>query len=518
MKESQAIPQEKVIILDFGAQYSQLIARRVRECRVYSEIMPGDSSVEEISARNPGALILTGGPGSVYHEDALTADEGIFELGIPVLGICYGHQLIAAHYGGREAVGPASRREYGRTSLQLASTDRLFAGIPSRIDVWMSHGDLVNEPPDRFKVLAHSEGTPVAAMVHEALPIYGVQFHPEVGHTDRGLDMLRNWLHDIAGFSGEWDMKSFIEHAVQQIREQVGSGSALCGLSGGVDSAVSAVLVHRAIGDRLTCVFVDHGLLRKEEAHTVTEFFAREMELNVVAVDASERFLSALAGVSDPEQKRKIVGHEFISVFDEQARALGDFDFLVQGTIYPDVVESGVGGSAVIKSHHNVGGLPEKMRMALVEPLRELFKDEVRRVGEALGIPGEILTRHPFPGPGLAVRVLGEITREKLDTLREADAIFEEELRAADLYRDIWQSFVVLPDMLSVGVMGDQRTYASTAVLRAVTSEDAMTADWARIPADVLDVTARRIINEVPGINRVAYDITSKPPATIEWE
>ncbi len=518
MSDLHTTPEEKVVILDFGAQYSQLIARRVRECKVYSEIMPGNSTAEEISARSPRALILTGGPGSVYTEDALSADEGIFELGIPVLGICYGHQLIAAHYGGRESVGPASRREYGRTSLELVGEDPLFEGLPGTLDVWMSHGDLVDEPPAGFRVLARSEGTPVAAMAHSELPMYGVQFHPEVGHTDHGLDMLRNWLYGVVGFSGSWNMKSFIEHAIEEIREQVGSGSALCGLSGGVDSAVSAVLVHRAIGDRLTCVFVDHGLLRKDEGKAVTEFFAREMDLNVVSVDASERFLGALAGVSDPERKRKIVGREFISVFDEEAQSLGEFDFLVQGTIYPDVVESGVGGSAVIKSHHNVGGLPEEMRMDLVEPLRELFKDEVRRVGAELGIPEAILTRHPFPGPGLAVRVLGEVTAAKLDTLREADAIFEQELRAADLYHDIWQSFVVLPDMMSVGVMGDQRTYAATAVLRAVTSEDAMTADWARIPSSVLDIVARRIINEVPGINRVAYDITSKPPATIEWE
>ncbi len=518
MIDQDVTPQEKVIILDFGAQYAQLIARRVRECRVYSEIMPGDSSVEAIRAREPSAIILTGGPGSVYGDGSPLPDPGIFDMDIPILGICYGHQLIAVHFGGRRAVTPARQREYGRTSIKLDVESPLFAGLPGELDVWMSHGDLVESAPAGFAVLAQSGATPVAAMVHPELPIYGVQFHPEVGHTDRGVDMLRNWLYEVAGLSGTWNMQSFIEASIEKIRDQVGEGRALCGISGGVDSAVSAVLVHRAIGDRLTCVFVDHGLLRKDEARTVSERFAREMDLNVVAVDASDRFLDALSGESDPEQKRKIVGREFISVFEEEAAKLGDFEFLVQGTIYPDVVESGVGGSAVIKSHHNVGGLPEEMRMDLVEPLRELFKDEVRRVGTELGIPRSILGRHPFPGPGLAVRVLGEITREKLETLREADAIFEQELRAADLYDEIWQSFVVLPNMMSVGVMGDQRTYAMTAVLRAVTSEDAMTADWARIPAEVLDTTARRIINEVPGVNRVAYDVTSKPPATIEWE
>ncbi len=510
--------REKVIILDFGAQYAQLIARRVRECGVFSEILPGDSPMSEILKREPNALILTGGPGSAYEEGAVAPDPEIFDSGLPILGICYGHHLIAAHFGGREAVGPARHREYGRTALTVNADDPLFAELPRRLDVWMSHGDLVSDAPLHFRVLAETEQTPVASIVHEELPIYGVQFHPEVGHTERGQDMLDNWLRKVAGFSGNWSMRSFIETTVEKIRDQIGDGNALCGLSGGVDSAVSAVLVHRAIGDRLTCVFVDHGLLRKGEARAVTELFAEEMDLNVVAVDATDRFLEALSGVRDPEEKRKIVGREFIEVFDRQARELGEFDFLVQGTIYPDVVESGVGGSAVIKSHHNVGGLPEEMRMELVEPLRELFKDEVRRVGSELGIPSQIIKRHPFPGPGLAVRVLGEITRDKLGTVRDADAIFEEELRSADLYGDIWQSFVVLPNMRSVGVMGDQRTYAFTAVLRAVTSEDAMTADWARIPPEVLDITARRIINEVEGINRVVYDVTSKPPATIEWE
>ncbi len=518
MSVSESKSREKVIILDFGAQYAQLIARRVRECGVFSEILPGDSSVGEILNREPNALILTGGPGSAYEEGALAPDPGIFDLGLPILGICYGHHLIAAHFGGREAVGPAQRREYGRTALTITEDTPLFADLPRRLDVWMSHGDLVSAPPRRFRVLAETDQTPVAAIAHEELPICGVQFHPEVGHTQRGSDMLDNWLRRIAGLSGSWTMRSFIDTTVDKIRAQIGEGSALCGLSGGVDSAVWAVLVHRAIGDRLACVFVDHGLLRKGEARAVTDLFAEQMDLNVVAVDATDRFLEALSGEPDPEQKRKIVGREFIEVFDRQARELGEFDYLVQGTIYPDVVESGVGSSAVIKTHHNVGGLPEKMRMELVEPLRELFKDEVRRVGSELGIPPQIIKRHPFPGPGLAVRVLGEITREKLDTVREADAIFEEELRAANLYDDIWQSFVVLPDMKSVGVMGDQRTYAYTAVLRAVTSEDAMTADWARVPPEVLDTTARRIINEVEGINRVVYDVTSKPPATIEWE
>ncbi len=510
--------QDKVLILDFGAQYSQLIARRIRELGVYSEIVPGDLPAEEIRSKEPGGLILSGGPGSVYAEDALWPDPEVYSLGVPVLGICYGQQLIAGHFGGRDHVRPASKSEYGRSRVSVPEGGVLLAGLPAEIDAWMSHGDLVDRLPPGFVRLASTADAPVAAMADPERGLYGVQFHPEVHHTPQGKRVLENWLYRICRLTGDWTMSGFAHRSVEEIRRQVGDGNALCGLSGGVDSSVAATLVHQAIGDRLTCVFVDHGLLREGERELVEGMFRDQMNMNVVTVDARDRFLTALAGVSDPEEKRKIIGHQFIDVFEEQAAALGNYQFLVQGTIYPDVVESGTSSSAVIKSHHNVGGLPEYMKMELVEPLRELFKDEVRLVGARIGLADEVLWRHPFPGPGLAVRVLGEITRTKLSLARKADAIFAEEIQAAGLYRDIWQAFAVLSDTRSVGVMGDGRTYGRAVILRAVTSEDAMTADWARIPHDVLDRTARRIVNEVKEINRVAYDITSKPPGTIEWE
>ncbi|MFO8060837.1 MAG: glutamine-hydrolyzing GMP synthase [Bacillota bacterium] len=510
--------EEKVLILDFGAQYSQLIARRVRECGVYSEIVPGDLAADRVRDETPGGLILSGGPGSVYSEDAPWPDPGVFSLGVPVLGICYGHQLVAGHFGGPDCVRSARSAEYGRSRVSVREEGQLLAGLPAEFDAWMSHGDMVQRLPPGFTCLASTRDAPVAAMADPERGVYGVQFHPEVHHTPVGRQILENWLYRICNFRGGWSMSSFVDTAVEGIRKQVGDGRAICGLSGGVDSSVAATLVHRAIGDRLTCVFVDHGLLRAGERDLVEQMFRDQMNMNVVSVDAGERFLGALAGVTDPEEKRRIVGREFIRVFEEEASARGGYQFLVQGTIYPDVVESGTDSSAVIKSHHNVGGLPEHMDMELVEPLRDLFKDEVRLVGEELGLPEEILSRHPFPGPGLAVRVLGEVTPQKVSLARGADAIFTEEIREAGLYRKVWQAFAVLSDGRSVGVMGDGRTYGRTVILRAVTSEDAMTADWARIPPDVLDRTARRIVNEIREINRVAYDITSKPPGTIEWE
>lgn len=509
---------EKVLILDFGSQYAQLIARRVRECGVYSEIVPGNIPVEELRRREPGALVLSGGPGSVYADGAVQPDPEIFSLGLPVLGICYGHQLLASHFGGTHCVAPGDAGEYGRVRVFVKEAGELLSGLGDEADVWMSHGDTVSEVPEGFTEMACTDDGHVAVMGLPARKMYGVQFHPEVHHTPQGRRVLKNWLYGISGFEGNWSMRSFVDDVVGRIRDQVGDGRAICGLSGGVDSSVAATLVHRAIGDRLVSVFVDHGLMRQGEPEAVARLFADQMDMNVVFVDARDRFLHALAGVDDPEDKRRIIGREFITVFEEQASSLGDFEFLVQGTIYPDVVESGTQTSALIKTHHNVGGLPEAMELKLVEPLRDLFKDEVRRVGEELGLSEEVLWRHPFPGPGLAVRVLGEVTEEKLEMLRLADAVFTEEIRDAGLYRDIWQAFAVLTDVRSVGVMGDARTYGRTVVLRAVTSEDAMTADWARIPHDVLDRSARRIVNGVKGINRVVYDVTAKPPGTIEWE
>ncbi len=507
---------QTVLVVDYGAQYAQLIARRVRECKVYSEIVPHDISIKELKAKNPNGLIFSGGPASVYADNAPSANPAFFELGVPILGICYGMQLMAHSLGGE--VARTGNREYGKTNLAVDNGEGLFKDIPLGQIVWMSHQDAVKTVPEGFGVSAHTGGSPVAAMENPKKKFYGVQFHPEVMHTVYGMDILKNFLYDACECVPNWTMVSIIEDAVAKIRQQVGDNKVICGLSGGVDSSVAAILVHKAVGDNLTCIFVDHGLLRKGEAEKVEEAFRRHFRINLIHVKAQDRFLEKLAGVTDPERKRKIIGEEFIRVFEEEAAKFHDAKFLVQGTLYPDVIESGTRNAARIKTHHNVGGLPEDMVLELVEPLRALFKDEVRAVGEELGLPDEIVWRHPFPGPGLAVRIIGEITEERLGVLRNADAIFEEEIKRAGLYRSIWQSFAVLPAIKSVGVMGDERTYAYPVILRAVTSEDAMTADWARIPYDALEKISNRIINEVDHVNRVAYDISSKPPATIEWE
>jgi GMP synthase (glutamine-hydrolysing) len=512
---------ENVIVLDFGAQYSQLIARRVRECRVYCELLPHDTPLAALTARKPAGIILSGGPPSVYESGAPGVDPAIYDLGIPILGICYGVQLMARQLGG-EVVPGGQQREYGKTDLRVLNPDELFHGLldgdDARLVCWMSHGDRVDAPPPGFQVLACTENTPVAAMGDAERKLYGVQFHPEVTHTPWGTEILRNFLVRVCGCRCTWTMESFLQESVERIRRQVGDGRVICGLSGGVDSSVAAALVHRAIGDQLTCIFVNHGLLRQGEPAAVRDGFAGHFRIPLVYVDAENRFLEALAGVTDPEQKRKVIGQEFIRVFEEQAERLGDVRYLVQGTLYPDVIESGPGKAAKIKTHHNVGGLPEKMSLELVEPLRWLFKDEVRALGEQLGLPSEMVWRHPFPGPGLAVRILGEVTRERLEILRHADAVVMEELRRAGLYRQLAQAFAVLPADRTVGVMGDQRTYSYFVVLRAVTTEDFMTADWARIPYDVLERISNRVVNEVPGVNRLLYDLTSKPPGTIEWE
>jgi GMP synthase (glutamine-hydrolysing) len=505
-----------VLVVDFGAQYAQLIARRVREAHVYSEIVARATPISELLARRPAAIILSGGPKSVHVEGAPSIDAAVYDAGVPVLGICYGAQLVAQQLGGK--VRKTGAGEYGRTELTVDAGSPLFTGLPAEQQVWMSHGDSIVAAPAGFAVTAHTGGSPVAALEDRDRAVYGVQFHPEVAHTDRGQEILKRFLYDVAGCRPSWTNTSIIEQAVAEVRAQVGDERVLCGLSGGVDSAVAAALVHKAVGDHLTCVFVDTGLLRKDEAAQVEETFRRQFHVDLVHVKAADRFLEALAGVVDPEQKRMIIGETFIRVFEEVARELRDARFLVQGTLYPDIIESGTADAATIKSHHNVGGLPDDMSFELVEPLRNLFKDEVRRVGEELGLPEHIVWRQPFPGPGLAVRIVGEITPDRLEVLREADAIVVEEIRRAGLYRLIWQSFAVLPAVRTVGVMGDDRTYAYPIVIRAVTSDDAMTADWARLPADVLERMASRIINEVPGVNRVAYDITSKPPGTIEWE
>ncbi len=505
-----------VLVVDLGAQYAQLIARRVRECRVYSEIVPHDLEVDALKARRPAGIVLSGGPASVYEPGAFSVDPRIFGLGVPVLGICYGHQLMSQALGGE--VEPTGLREYGRTMLMVDEPGVLLEDLPAEDTVWMSHGDAVARAPAGFRVTAHTESTPVAAMEDRERALFGVQFHPEVAHTPRGMDVMKRFLYDACGLLPEWTPVNVIERSVERIRAQVGDAKVLCALSGGVDSSVAALLVHRAIGDQLTCVFVDTGLLRAGEPEQVEDTFARHFKVPLVHVKAADRFLARLEGVTDPELKRKRIGEEFIRVFEEAARPIGA-RFLVQGTLYPDVIESGSRTAAKIKSHHNVGGLPEDMEFDLVEPLRDLFKDEVRAVGEELGLPEEIVRRQPFPGPGLAVRIVGEVTAERLEIVRGADRIVQEEIRRAGLHGELWQVFaVLLADVRSVGVMGDGRTYHHPIVLRAVTSEDAMTADWARLPHEVLDRVSSRVIAEVPGVNRVVYDVTSKPPGTIEWE
>ncbi|GGO03862.1 glutamine-hydrolyzing GMP synthase [Microbispora bryophytorum] len=511
---------DTVLVVDFGAQYAQLIARRVRECHVYSEIVPSSMPVSEMLARKPKAIILSGGPSSVYAEGAPPVPDGLFETGVPTFGICYGFQAMALALGGE--VAKTGSAEFGGTELKVLQEGLLFAGLPVAQTVWMSHGDSVVGAPAGFAVTAATDATPVAAMEDPSRGLYGVQFHPEVLHSEHGQRVLKHFL-EAAGCRPSWTMLNIVEDAVEAVRAQVGDGRAICALSGGVDSAVAAAIVQRAIGDRLTCVFVDHGLLRKGEAEQVERDFVEVTGVKLRVVDAAERFLKALSGVTDPEEKRKIIGREFIRVFEDEQRAIladGPVDFLVQGTLYPDVVESGGGtGTANIKSHHNVGGLPDDLKFDLVEPLRTLFKDEVRRAGEELGLPAAMVWRQPFPGPGLGIRIIGEVTRERLDLLREADAIAREELTRAGLDRDIWQCPVVLlADVRSVGVQGDGRTYGHPVVLRPVTSEDAMTADWARVPYDVLSRISTRITNEVREVNRVVLDVTSKPPGTIEWE
>ena len=516
--------RDRILILDFGSQYTQLIARRIREQRVYCEIHSPTESAAEVAAWGPAGLILSGGPSSVLDPGAPLLDPGIYALGLPTLAICYGLQLLAHQLGG--VVEKAEDREYGRARFTIATESPLFEGLPLQAprQVWMSHGDRVLELPAGFEVVGTSESSPFAAVADPERQLYGLQFHPEVVHTEGGEQLLRNFAHGICGCQGSWTVEAFADEARAAVRAQVGRSRAVCGLSGGVDSSVAAALVHRAIGEQQTCIFVDHGLLRQGERREVEQAFRQHLGIPLVTVDAKARFLQALKGVTDPEEKRRIIGHLFIEVFEEQAQRIGAeggaVDFLVQGTLYPDIIESVSvrGPSATIKSHHNVGGLPERMRLALVEPLRELFKDEVRAVGRSLGVPEAIVGRHPFPGPGLAIRILGEVTQRRLDILRQADAILIEELRQAGLYDEIWQAFAIFLPIQSVGVMGDERSYESCVGLRCVTSVDAMTADWSRIPHEVLAAVSSRITNEVQGVNRVVYDISSKPPATIEWE
>jgi GMP synthase (glutamine-hydrolysing) len=516
-------PTEEVVVLDYGGQYSQLIARRVRDCGVFSELIPHHVPLEEIAARKPRGIILSGGPASVYAEGAPPLELGLLELGVPVLGICYGMQLLVHELGGR--VEEAEVGEFGRSELHVADGGTLLGGLPREQTCWMSHRDTVFEPPPGFTALASSSGSPVAAVESAERGIYGIQFHPEVVHTPYGQEILTRFLTEVCGCDPTWSAASIVEEQVRRIREQVGDGNVICGLSGGVDSSVAALLVHRAVGAQLTCVFVDHGLMRKDEGEQVVGTFRDTFKVPLVAVDAEERFLEKLKGVTEPEAKRKAIGAEFIRVFEEEAAKLAaagcaEARFLVQGTLYSDVIESGGGtGAATIKSHHNVGGLPDDLQFELVEPLRALFKDEVRAVGAELGLPERLVWRQPFPGPGLAIRVVGgEATKERLDVLREADHILQEEIRKAGLYRELWQSFCVLPDVRTVGVQGDERTYGYVVVVRAVTSDDAMTADWARLPYDLLETIASRMINELREVNRVVLDITSKPPGTIEWE
>ena len=508
---------ELILILDFGGQYNQLIARRVRECNVYSEVVPYDISIEKIKEKNPKGIIFTGGPASVYGKEAPRCTDGIFELGIPVLGICYGMQLMTYTLGGK--VAKASKREYGTTDVKIDNNSLLFKGFGNNNGFLMSHTDYVETVPEGFKNIASTPSCPNAAMENPDKKLYGIQFHPEVNNSVNGTQVIKNFLFEICNCSGDWQISSFVDESIKNLKEKIGDKKALCALSGGVDSSVAAVLLNKAIGKNLTCIFVDHGLLRKNEGDEVEEVFRNQFDINLIRVNAKDRFLSKLAGVSDPEKKRKIIGEEFIRVFEEEAKKIGTVDFLVQGTIYPDVIESGLGKSSVIKSHHNVGGLPDYVDFKeIVEPLRNLFKDEVRKTGLELGIPENLVFRQPFPGPGLAIRIIGDITEDKLNILKDADAIFREEIANAGLDRSINQYFAVLTNLKSVGVMGDERTYDYTVALRAVETTDFMTGVWSRIPYDVLEKVSSRIVNEVKHVNRVVYDITSKPPATIEWE
>jgi len=517
----EAIPEaerEAIIVIDFGSQYSMLIARRVRECQVYCELVPPDTPWERIAALNPKGFILSGGPASVNEPGAPLAPAYIYESHLPILGICYGMQVITKQLGGQ--VSPGTKQEYGHAILHLSDADSpLFAGLSTSSPVWMSHADRIEEMPPGFRVLAYTENSPFAVIGNDDR-IFGLQFHPEVAHTPDGKTILKNFIYQICGCQGNWTMGNFINESIARIKEQVGNGEVINALSGGVDSSVVATIIHRAVGDQLTCIFVNHGLLRREEVERTFNVFRLNLGMNIIYVDASERFLKRLKGVTDPELKRKIIGQEFITVFEEEAHKIGKVDFLAQGTLYPDVIESALTGSASakIKTHHNVGGLPAKMTLKLLEPLRYLFKDEVRQVGLELGLPEEMVWRQPFPGPGLAIRIIGEVTKEKLEILRGADWIVMSEIKKAKLYRQLWQSFAVLTDVKSVGVMGDYRTYGYLVAIRAVTSQDAMTADWSRLPYDLLARISNRIVNEVPGVNRVVYDITSKPPSTIEWE
>ncbi len=507
---------EMIVVLDFGGQYNQLIARRIRDLGVYSELLPYNTTADKLRELSPKGIVFSGGPSSVYAEGAPHVDPSVYDLGIPILGICYGMQLITHQQGGK--VEPAHKREYGKSDVDFTGGCELVKGLEARQTVWMSHGDHVTELPAGFRVDASTEHAPVAAMSHPDRKLFAVQFHPEVRHSVYGNEMIKNFLYEVCECHGDWSMESFIEDMVRDIRNEVGDKKVLCALSGGVDSSVVAILIHKAIGDQLTCMFIDHGLLRKDEAESVMETFVGKFDMNVVKIDASERFLGNLRGVEDPEQKRKIIGTEFIRVFEEESAKFDDFTFLAQGTLYTDIVESGTATAQTIKSHHNVGGLPKDMKFKLIEPLKALFKDEVRKVGAECGLPDAIVMRQPFPGPGLAIRVLGEVTDEKLTIVRESDAILRDEIAKAGLDREIWQYFTALPNMKSVGVMGDGRTYSHTVGIRAVTSIDGMTADWARIPFEVLEKISNRIVNEVQNVNRIVYDITSKPPATIEWE
>jgi GMP synthase (glutamine-hydrolysing) len=514
--------KETIVILDFGSQYTQLILRRVRELNVFSEILPYDASVEEILAKNPNGIILSGGPASVFNDDGLFCHDAVFDIDVPILGICYGFQVMVHMYGGKVELG--EKREFGDTNVYIDDTDSpLFAGLGDSVNVWMNHTDVATELPEEFYNFSHTDNCPYCAIKHKDKPMYAVQFHPEVTHSPKGKVIIANFVKHICGCVGNWSMASFVDESVAEIREHAGDDLVICGLSGGVDSSVAAMLVSKAIDENLVCIFIDNGLLRKNEAQQILDMFGKKFHLNLHFVDASDEFLEKLKGVTDPEEKRKTIGEVFIRVFEREAKSIGNgksVKHLVQGTLYPDVIESirAKGPSATIKSHHNVGGLPEKMDLELIEPLRELFKDEVREVGRTLGLPKEIIGRHPFPGPGLAVRILGEVTPPRLEILREADAIYREELRSNNLYDEIWQAFAVLLPVKTVGVMGDGRTYENVIALRAVTSTDGMTADWYRMPQDILATISNRIINEVSGVNRVVYDISTKPPSTIEWE